>query len=253
MTIVKNFAGENTNIRIVEQKGCYTVIEHIKDLSVSPQEAQTKYFMEKMGCRQRQVLVNLNNNTVRLAPGEMQFMLGNVNSNTGVKGAGDLFGKVVRGSVTGNAAIKPLYQGTGLVMTEPSYRYYIIENVSEWGGAIVTDDGMFCCCDNTLNEDIMARTNVSSAILGKEGLFNLCLTGNGLAVFKAPCPREELYEIILDNDTIKIDGNNAVCWSAGLQFTVERSGKSLIGSMASGEGFVNVYRGSGKILMAPLK
>ena len=37
-----------------------------------------------------------------------------------------------------------------------------------------------------------------------------------------------------------------------LNFTVERSGKSLIGSAASGEGLVNVYRGTGKVLMAPL-
>ena len=32
---------------------------------------------------------------------------------------------------------------------------------------------------------------------------------------------------------------------------MERSGKSLIGSAASGEGLVNVYRGTGKVLMMP--
>ena len=30
-------------------------------------------------------------------------------------------------------------------------------------------------------------------------------------------------------------------------------GKSLIGSAASGEGLVNVYRGTGKVLMAPVQ
>ena len=34
-------------------------------------------------------------------------------------------------------------------------------------------------------------------------------------------------------------------------FTVERSSKSLLGSMVNGEGLVNIYRGTGKILMAP--
>ena len=43
-----------------------------------------------------------------------------------------------------------------------------------------------------------------------------------------------------------------MAWSGGLDFTVERSGKSLIGSAASGEGLVNVYRGTGKVLMSPL-
>ena len=44
----------------------------------------------------------------------------------------------------------------------------------------------------------------------------------------------------------------AIAWSGTLDFTVERSGKSLIGSAASGEGLVNVYRGTGKVLMAPV-
>ena len=56
----------------------------------------------------------------------------------------------------------------------------------------------------------------------------------------------------LENDVLKIDGNMAIAWSGTLDFTVERSGKSLIGSAASGEGLVNVYRGTGKILMCPL-
>ena len=65
------------------------------------------------------------------------------------------------------------------------------------------------------------------------------------------CPKEELVEICLDNDVLKIDGNYAIAWSSSLNFTVERSGKSLVGSAASGEGLVNVYRGTGKVLMMP--
>ena len=38
-----------------------------------------------------------------------------------------------------------------------------------------------------------------------------------------------------------------------LDFTVERSGKTLVGSAASGEGLVNVYRGTGKVLLAPVE
>ena len=38
----------------------------------------------------------------------------------------------------------------------------------------------------------------------------------------------------------------------GVDRSVERAGKSLIGSATSGEGLVNVYRGTGKVLMAPV-
>lgn len=67
------------------------------------------------------------------------------------------------------------------------------------------------------------------------------------------CPKEELIEITLENDVLKVDGNLAIAWSNSLDFTVERSGKTLVGSAASGEGLVNVYRGTGKVLLAPVE
>ena len=51
---------------------------------------------------------------------------------------------------------------------------------------------------------------------------------------------------------LKIDGNLAVCWSSNLDFTVERSTGTLVGSAVSGEGLVNVYRGTGRVLMSPV-
>lgn len=40
-------------------------------------------------------------------------------------------------------------------------------------------------------------------------------------------------------------------WSPTLELTVERAGKTLVGSAASGEGLVNVYRGSSRVMMVP--
>ena len=96
------------------------------------------------------------------------------------------------------------------------------------------------------------RSNISSAIAGNEDLFNLSIVGNGVPCPESPCSKEELIEIELNNDVLKIDGNMAIAWSGNLDFTVKRSGKILIGSAASGEGLVNVYRGTGKVLMAPV-
>lgn len=250
MIKISNFIGSNDNLSVIEQKGIFTVFQHNRDLSVNPVSAQTAYYMSQMSCTPKQVAIHLKDNAVRLKPGAMQFMLGSVSSETGVTGVGDLLMKGLKSKATGDSAIKPLYKGNGIVVTEPTYFYPIIENVSEWGG-IVCDDGMFICCDDEVKDSVKARTNLSSAVAGGEGLFNLLLKGNGYAVLNSRCPREELYEIVLENDVVKIDGNMAVCWSSTLDFTVERSGKSLIGSAASGEGLVNVYRGTGKILMAP--
>jgi len=154
--------------------------------------------------------------------------------------------------VTKESAIKPKYQGNGLLMLEPTYKHIILEEVSEWGG-IVLDDGLFLACESNVQQKVVVRTNLSSAMMGNEGLFNLCLKGKGIAILESPVPRNELIELVLENDEVRIDGSYAIAWSDTLDFRVEKSSKSLIGSAVSGEGLVNVYRGTGRILMAPVE
>lgn len=250
MIQLNNFQN-NENMKQIAQAGPYIVYEHQKDLSVAPYNASVSYFMHEMNVRKRQVLCMLNGNAVKTQAGAMQWTAGAVDASSGVKGVGDFFGKALKGAASGESAAKPVYSGNGYLMLEPTYRYIILEDVSAWGSGIVLDDGLFLACDASLQEKIVARNNISSALLGGEGLFNLSLCGQGIAVLESPVPREELLEIVLQDDVVKIDGNMAVAWSNTLQFAVEKSTKSLLGSAVSGEGFVNVYRGTGKILLAP--
>ena len=104
---VKNFT-DNNDIQILKQMGPFTVIEYVRDLSVTPMTAQTSYFSNLMNVRKRQVICNLAKSPVTIQAGAMQWMIGNANATTGIKGAGDLFSKMVRGKVTGESAIKPL-------------------------------------------------------------------------------------------------------------------------------------------------
>ena len=247
---IKNLT-DNKNIVLKEQGGCFKVFEHQNDLSVTPRLAFLSYYMNEMNIRKRQVLCELNGNSIKMQAGAMQWMSGNIEMVSDVKGVGSFLGKMIKGAVTGESAVKPVYSGNGLVMLEPTYRYLLIEDVGSWGSGIVLDDGLFLACDTSVQESISKRNNVSSALLGGEGLFNLCLSGNGYCVLESPVPREELVEFNLNNSCVKIDGNMAIAWSSSLSFTVEKAAKTLIGSGLSGEGFVNVYRGTGKILMAP--
>jgi len=242
----------NENIKKIAELGCYQVFEHQKDLSVDPLSAATAYFMQEMNMRKRQVLCNLNGNSVKVQAGAMQWTAGSVNMSSGIKGAKDLLGKAIKSIATKESTAKPVFEGNGYVMLEPTYKYIILEDISSWGSGMVLDDGLFLACDSQITEEVVARKNISSALLGGEGLFNLSLSGKGVAVLESSVPREELIEIVLENDEVKIDGNMAIAWSKSLQFTVEKSSKTLLGSMASGEGLVNVYRGTGKILMAPV-
>jgi len=243
-----------TDNRVITQTlGNFSVLEFGKDLSVSPTTATNAYFCYQMGVRKKQVIAYLNGgNSVICQAGAMQMMLGDLQAGTDIKGAGDLLGKMFSSKVTGESAVKPKYQGNGQLILEPTYKHILLEDLSNWNGSVVLDDGLFLACDGNINISTVMRTNLSSAVAGGEGLFNTCLQGQGIAVLESPVPREELIVIDLQNDTVKLDGNFAIAWSNTLQFTVERTTKTLIGSAASGEGLVNVYRGTGRILAAPV-
>lgn len=245
---------ENENRKFVKTVNNFHVLEYIQDTSVSPMNAQTEYFMSQMNVRRRQIVIELDKeHSAIIQAGAMQWMGGDIQATTGVKGIGDLFGKALKGAVTKETAIKPEYVGHGYLVLEPTYKYILLKDISEWGSSGMTiEDGMFLACDSHVQNKIVARKNVSSAVLGGEGFFNLSLHGTGTVALESNVPEEELIEIILEDDELKIDGNLAVCWSSDLDFTVERTTKTLVVSAVSGEGLVNVYRGTGRVLMSPV-
>ena len=245
---------QNENRKYAKSIGNFHVLEYVQDASVSPMNAMNEYFMSKMNVRRRQVVIDIDKyHSAIIQAGAMQWMGGNVRATSGVKGIGDFLGKAIKGAVTKETAVKPEYVGEGCLVLEPTYKYIILADVGKWGSAGMTiEDGMFLACDANVKSNVVARKNLSSAVLGGEGLFNLSLQGNGVAALESNVPEDELIEVILENDELKIDGNLAVCWSSNLEFTVERSTKTLVGSAVSGEGLVNVYRGTGRVLMCPV-
>ena len=245
---------ENNNRKIISTINNFHVLEYVQDASVSPMNAIDEYFMSKMNVRRRQVVIDISReHSAVIQAGAMQWMGGNVQATSGVKGLGDLFGKAIKGAVTKETAVKPEYIGEGFLVLEPTYKYIILQDVSKWGSVGMTiEDGMFLACDANVKRNIVARKTLSSAVLGGEGLFNMSLQGNGAVALESNVPEDELIEIELENDELKIDGNLAVCWASNLDFTVERTTKTLVGSAVSGEGLVNVYRGSGRVLMSPV-
>lgn len=245
----------NDNRKIIAQKGIFKVIEHQRDLSVSASSAQTAYFSSKMNVCLRQVEISLNGSTTaKTQAGAMQMMVGNVTMETGIKSAKGFLGSMVKAAVTNETAVKPEYSGLGQVILEPTYKHIILQDVSDWGPeGLVIEDGMFLSSEGSVVHKVVENAqDLGTALLSNEGLYNLCFTGSGIVALESYVPLDELVEYELDNDVLKVDGNMAVCWSGSLKFSVEKVTKGLLGSMASGEGLVNVYRGTGKVWVSPV-
>lgn len=250
---ISNFIGDNDNIKVVDEQGPFKVIEFEKDLSVTPTESMIKYFSSKMNVRPRQLVVDLSQTSgIYLQAGAMQWMSGSNKLTTGIKGVGDFGKKFLKSAVTGETTVKPEYTGHGYLVTEQTYKHLIILNLNDFDNNLMIDDGLFLAAEKSVDLAVKARTNLSSAIAAAEGLFNTVLSGDGYVCLESNIPLKELIIIEMENETVSIDGPMAIAWTSTLELTVERSGKSLVGSALSGEGLVNVYRGTGKILMAPL-
>ena len=251
---VYNFL-DNDDVQIVAQRAPFKVIEWKRDLSVTYGSAIASYYAAEMNVRRRQLVCELDGSCgVTLQAGAMQWTMGHVSSNTGVKGVGDFIGKMARGSVTGESAIKPEYTGVGTVVCEPTYRHILLMSPQQdLGTTMIVNDGLFMACTSDIQHKAIMVKRASAMLAGDEGLFNLGLTGSGVVALESPVPASEIVTVDLERgDELKVDGSFALAWSNSLEFTVERSGSSLVGSAVSGEGLVNVYRGQGRVLLSPM-
>ena len=193
---------QNDNRKFVKSIDNFHVLEYMQDASVSPMNAQTEYFMSKMNVRRRQVVIDIDKeHSAIIQAGAMQWMSGSVQATSGVKGVGDFLGKALKGAVTKETAVKPEYVGEGCLVLEPTYKYILLVDVAKWGAEGMTiEDGMFLASDGNVKNKIVTRKNVSSAVLGGEGFFNLSLYGNGVVALESNVPEDELIEVVLEND-----------------------------------------------------
>ena len=89
---------QNENRKYAKSIGNFHVLEYVQDASVSPMNAMNEYFMSKMNVRRRQVVIDIDkDHSAVIQAGSMQWMGGNVQATSGVKGI-DLDGSYVIGS-----------------------------------------------------------------------------------------------------------------------------------------------------------
>lgn len=235
--------GSDTIFQVLE----YDNLEGANDLSTAMQ----LNFMKETQVKLKQVRIILNESSVKIEAGALSYMKGNIeikNKTGGVVGLGKkLFGS----KVTGESMFKPVFKGSGEIFLEPSFGHYALIELED--EEIIVDDGMFYACEEEIEVGVSMQKNVSSIVFGNEGLYQIRLKGSGIVLLEIPVPEKEILRCKLYKDTLKVDGNIALLRTGNIDFTVEKSGTSLIGTTLNGEGLLNVYRGTGEVWLAPTK
>lgn len=242
ITVLNKVSYDNVDFEILE----YNELNGASSIS----NAMNLFFLNQTGLKLKQVKITLNNSTVRTEAGALYYYKGKIEAKSNIGGVGGLFKKAVSGAMTDESAIKPTYSGTGEIILEPSYKHYIVLTLSN--ESIIVDKGMFYCCSESINIKASMQKNLSSTVLGGEGIFQLELSGSGVVILESNVPQSEIIECKLTNgEELKVDGNFAIARTSGVSFSVTKSDKSLLGSVLNGEGLLNTFRGEGTVWIAP--
>lgn len=208
------------------------------------------FYAREVGMKLRQVKINLENSKIKTEAGALYFYKGQIESESKIGGMTGMFKKAISGSLTNESAVKPVYKGTGEIWLEPSFSHYIVIELK--GESIIVDKGMFYCCSEEINVSAQMQSNLSSTVLGGEGMFQIKLSGYGVVVLESAIPTDEIVTYTLTKgEVLKIDGNFAIARSESVEFSVTKSDKSLIGSALNGEGFLGTFKGEGTVWLAP--
>lgn len=207
------------------------------------------HYAKESGSGIKHIRVTLNNGEIKLEAGALYFLKGNIQMKNTMGGVTGAVGKLFSAAVTKEKAFTPTYFGTGELFLEPTNGHYILLQLEN--EEIIVDKGMFHGCETTIEVSAAMQSNISSAVMGGEGLFQTRIKGSGLCVLTCPVPETEIIKYNLNGDTLQVDGNFALLRSGGVQFTVEKSTKSLFGTLTSGEGLLQTFRGHGEVWIAP--
>ncbi len=154
-------------------------------------------------------------------------------------------GGFLKSMVTRESIVKPVIRGSGTVWFEPTFGNFTIMELGgeEW----ILDKGAYYASEMGIEIDSFTNKSISGLFSG-EGFFQTKVAGTGKVVIFSNGPLETIE---LNNGKLVVDGSFAVARQASVQLTVSKANKGIFGSMISGEGIVNTFTGTGKVLIAP--
>ncbi|GHF47018.1 uncharacterized protein (AIM24 family) [Deinococcus metalli] len=228
----------------------------VLEYSATPMEGPLQGFPQMLArpARWRQLAVHVSGAAATLESGALQYLRGDLEMQAvSAAGGGGGLGGFLRGAVTaaatGEGMYKTAFKGSGVIYTEPTRLHLLLGELR--GESLIVDDGAFVACAGDIAVSRHVNHGFAQMVGSGEGRVQPKLTGSGVFALQSPVPPEEFQILELSGDVLKVDGNLVVAYTDGLTFSVERSARGLLGSGKTGEGFVQAFRGTGRVWLAP--
>jgi uncharacterized protein (TIGR00266 family) len=211
--------------------------------------AEVLYFAHQSGMTLKMVRIRLRDSHVRIEPGALYYMCGDLEMKAST--GGGLLKGLKRKVVSGESFFVNEIHGTGDIYLEPTFGHFYIHRISSEEGGIIVDKELFYAGTAGLDITAEMQKNVSSAVFGGEGLFQTKVVGSGIAVLYSAVPHDEIQRFELSGEKLSVDGNFAMMRSEGVEFRAEKSSKSWVSTSVSGEGLLQTFSGTGFVWLAP--
>lgn len=189
----------------------------------------------------RQVCVELQKETVRVARGALSNYSGDLSFTPKLPRVGDIF----RSIFTKESRIRPYLSGTGRIHLQPSLSGYHILDVQQddkW----ILEPGVYWASESSITLGLY-RDSIFPSYFAGDGFLSwkTTLSGLGSAAINAPGPVEVVH---INDSELKVQGRLVLGRTDGLKFRSVRSA-NFPRNFISGQSRFRVYEGTGKVLV----
>jgi uncharacterized protein (AIM24 family) len=189
----------------------------------------------------RQVVITLDDETVRARRGAMSTMSGRITLTPRLPSPGDMF----RSIFSREARVRPFYTGTGSVLLQPSLGGYHILDVKE-GERWILEPRVYWASEGNVRLGF-TREPLFASLWAGDGPLNwkTTLRGAGRVAINTPGPVETME---IEDGEMRVQGRLVLGRTDGLTFSSQRSA-SFPRNLISGQKRLRVFSGSGKLLI----
>jgi uncharacterized protein (AIM24 family) len=188
---------------------------------------------------------HLNNETIRVESGAMSYLTGDITIHSELVPS---FSGLVQSLLADEAVYRPTYTGTGVVTLASSLGGFHVFDLQ--GESWLLERGTYWASEGSVHVSYR-REPLLTSIWAGEGLIYLQtkVSGHGKVVVTTRGPVEMIQ--MEKGKKVAAESGYVICRTADVSFKIRRSTKTYLGTYTSGEGWVRVYEGTGKILLNP--
>ncbi len=241
-TVIARMDGDESIIEVIEYPSL--------NLTRRPDLAAIAFYAQHMGIRLRQLRITLTGGGASIEPGMLQFSHGTITSNTTAGGAWGFLKRYVQKRFNNESIFRTTFNGNGVIYTEPTFDHYLLARIAPGEEAIV-DDGRYVASEAGVDNGLAFKKSISSLLLSKDEVVRTRITGNGWCVVQSPIAASDVLRIDLVDQELRVDGDIVLFRKGQLDQKVSGATGDIPGLVTSGEGLVNVFRGTGQVWLAP--